>query len=89
MALHHLVLGSLVHGPVFGHGESVLQISLLHAVFLLVESRACCVAWRHFEDRRERVEHLVAERTARLRRQHDDLTRLARARAPGPGRPAA
>ncbi|PWW22286.1 PAS domain S-box-containing protein/diguanylate cyclase (GGDEF)-like protein [Geodermatophilus normandii] len=77
VALHHFVLGSLLHGSVFVHGQSVAQMALLHAVFILVESWACFVAWRHFEDRRELVERLVSDRTAQLREQRDELLRLA------------
>ncbi|GAB3306580.1 hypothetical protein GCM10027451_14030 [Geodermatophilus aquaeductus] len=77
VALHHAVLGSLVHGSVFMHGQSVAQMALLHAVLILLESWACFVAWRHFEDRRELVERLVSERTAELWAQRDELVRLA------------
>ncbi|WP_170121440.1 putative bifunctional diguanylate cyclase/phosphodiesterase [Geodermatophilus tzadiensis] len=77
VVLHHFVVGSLLHGSVFMHGQPVLQMALLHAVLILVESWACFVAWRRFEDRRELVERLVSERTAQLRRQHDALARLA------------
>ncbi len=77
VAVHHTVFGSLHHGSVFEHGQSVALMSALHAVFVLVESWACFVAWRQFEDRRAHVEHLVSERTARLQRQRDDMSRLA------------
>src|SRR5215207_3155349 len=52
VGLHHFAFGSMVHGSVFMHGQSVVQMSLLHAVFILIESWACFVAWRRFEDRR-------------------------------------
>ena len=77
VAVHHFVFGSLLHGSVFMHGQSVLQMALLHAVFILVESWACFVAWRRFEDRREFVEQLASERTTQLRLQREELVRLA------------
>jgi len=77
VAVHHLVLGSLAPGQVFDHDGPVFGMALLHAGFVLVESVACLVAWRLSEDRREQVERLVGERTAVLRRQRDELARLA------------
>ncbi|SFT98950.1 PAS domain S-box-containing protein/diguanylate cyclase (GGDEF) domain-containing protein [Geodermatophilus amargosae] len=77
VALHHFLLGSMLHGSVFPHGHSVLQMSLLHAVFILIEAWACFVAWRRFEDRREFVEQLASDRTAQLHEQRDQLVRLA------------
>ncbi|HEY0127294.1 MAG TPA: EAL domain-containing protein [Blastococcus sp.] len=77
VGLHHFVLGSLAHGSVFMHGQSVTRMAMLHAVFILVESWACFVAWRRFEDRRDFVERLVLERTGQLRAHRDELVRLA------------
>lgn len=77
VAVHHLVLGSLLPHHVFAHGPDALPMALLHAAFVLVESWACLVAWRHFDDRREHVEALVAARTAELSAQRDELARLA------------
>ncbi|MGY1607646.1 putative bifunctional diguanylate cyclase/phosphodiesterase [Geodermatophilus sp. SYSU D00700] len=74
---HHLVLGTLVPHAVFEHDVAPLPMALLHAAFVLVESWACLVAWRRFDDRREVVEALVAERTAELAAQRDELARLA------------
>src|SRR4051812_17613121 len=33
VGVHHFVFGSMVHGSVFMHGQDVLQMALLHAVF--------------------------------------------------------
>ncbi|WP_456948499.1 putative bifunctional diguanylate cyclase/phosphodiesterase [Geodermatophilus sp. SYSU D00698] len=77
VALHHLVLGTLWPHAVFAHSVPALPMAALHAAFVLLESWACLAAWRRFDDRRERVEQLVAERTAELRAQRDELARLA------------
>ncbi|MGY1828914.1 putative bifunctional diguanylate cyclase/phosphodiesterase [Geodermatophilus sp. SYSU D01180] len=77
VAVHHLVVGTLWPHAVFGHSVSALPMAALHAALVLLESWACLVAWRRFDDRRERVEQLVAERTAELRAQRDELARLA------------
>ncbi|NEM07930.1 EAL domain-containing protein [Geodermatophilus normandii] len=77
VAVHHLLLGTLLPHAVFAHGSDALPMALLHAAFVLVESWACLVAWQHFDDRREHVEALVAERTAALSAQRDAMARLA------------
>jgi diguanylate cyclase (GGDEF)-like protein/PAS domain S-box-containing protein len=79
VAVHHFILGSLAPGSVFEPGQPALPMAALHAGFVLVESWACLVAWRLFEDRRELVERLVLERTAELGRQRDALSHLAAA----------
>ena len=68
VAVHHFVIGTLTPHAVFEHADSVLGMAALHAAFVLIESWACLVAWRRFEDRREVVEKLVLERTAELQR---------------------
>jgi diguanylate cyclase (GGDEF)-like protein/PAS domain S-box-containing protein len=77
VAVHHFALGSLAPVYVFENEAPALAMASLHAGFVLLESAACLVAWRLFEDRRELVEHLVLERTAELREQRDALARLA------------
>jgi len=77
VAVHHFALGALVPASVFDHEGSVLGMAALHAVFVLVESLACLVAWRLFEDRRELVERLVVGRTAELSEQRNAATRMA------------
>ncbi|WP_146220515.1 putative bifunctional diguanylate cyclase/phosphodiesterase [Geodermatophilus normandii] len=77
VAVHHLLVGTLLPHHVFAHGPDPLPMALLHAAFVLLESWACLVAWRHFDDRREHVEALVAARTAELSAQRDELARLA------------
>ncbi len=77
VALHHFALGTLLPHAVFQHGAAPLPMASLHAAFVLLESWACLVAWRRFDDRRERIEQLVAERTRELRGQRDELARLA------------
>ncbi len=77
VAVHHFVLGTLLPHAVFEHHIQPLPMAALHAAFVLVESWACMVAWRRFDDRREHVEALVAERTAELSAQRDELARLA------------
>lgn len=79
VAVHHFVLGLVAPGSVFEHDPAPLPMASLHAAFILVESFACLVARRLFEDRRKLVESLVVERTAELRRQRDVLTRQAAA----------
>jgi len=77
VAVHHFVVGSLVPGVVFDHAQPVLGTALVHAGFVLAESLACLTAWRLAEHRREHVERSVAERTAELRQQRNELARLA------------
>ncbi|PRY42149.1 diguanylate cyclase/phosphodiesterase with PAS/PAC sensor(s) [Geodermatophilus tzadiensis] len=77
VAVHHFVLGSLLPHAVYEHHVAPLPMATLHAAFVLLESWACLVAWHRFDDRRERVEQLVAERTAELCAQRDELARLA------------
>ncbi|SFP75019.1 PAS domain S-box-containing protein/diguanylate cyclase (GGDEF) domain-containing protein [Geodermatophilus dictyosporus] len=77
VAVHHFVLGSLLPHAVFQHDVAPLPMASLHAAFVLLESWACLAAWRRFDDRRELVEQLVAERTAELSAQRDELARLA------------
>jgi diguanylate cyclase (GGDEF)-like protein/PAS domain S-box-containing protein len=77
VAAHHFVLGTLLPHAVFEHHVAPLPMAALHAAFVLLESWACLVAWRRFDDRREHVEALVAERTAELSAQRDELARLA------------
>jgi diguanylate cyclase (GGDEF)-like protein/PAS domain S-box-containing protein len=77
VGVHHFLLGTLVPHAVFAHDVAPLPMASLHAAFVLLESWACLVAWRRFDDRRERVEQLVAERTCELRAQRDELARLA------------
>ena len=74
---HHLLLGTLLPHAVFSHDVDPLPMAALHAAFVLVESWACLVAWRRFDDRREQIEQVVAERTGELRAQRDELARLA------------
>ncbi|SDC95642.1 PAS domain S-box-containing protein/diguanylate cyclase (GGDEF) domain-containing protein [Geodermatophilus telluris] len=77
VAAHHFVLGTLLPHAVYAHDVAPLPMATLHAAFVLLESWACLLAWRRFDDRRERVEQLVAERTAELSAQRDELARLA------------
>jgi diguanylate cyclase (GGDEF)-like protein/PAS domain S-box-containing protein len=77
VAVHHLVFGVLFPHAVFEHDVAPLPMAALHAGFVLLESWACLVAWRRFDDRREHVEALVAERTAELSAQRDELASLA------------
>jgi diguanylate cyclase (GGDEF)-like protein/PAS domain S-box-containing protein len=77
VAVHHFVFGTLFPHAVFEHHVAPLPMAALHAGFVLLESWACLVAWRRFDDRREQVESLVAERTAELSAQRDELARLA------------
>jgi diguanylate cyclase (GGDEF)-like protein/PAS domain S-box-containing protein len=77
VAVHHFVLGTLLPHAVFEHHVAPLPMAALHAGFVLLESWACLVAWRRFDDRREHVEALVAERTAELSAQRDELAGLA------------
>ncbi|MGY1713534.1 putative bifunctional diguanylate cyclase/phosphodiesterase [Geodermatophilus sp. SYSU D01106] len=77
VAAHHLLLGTLVPHAVFSHSAAPLPMAALHAGFVLLESWACLAAWRRFDDRREQIEQVVAERTGELRAQRDELARLA------------
>ena len=77
VAAHHFLLGTLLPHGVFEHDVAPLPMASLHAAFVLLESWACLAAWRRFDDRRERVEQLVAERTRELSDQRDELARLA------------
>jgi len=77
VALHHFALGSLLPGSVFGHPGTVLGMATLHAALVLIESLACLVAWRLFEDRRTLVESLAQDRTAELHTEREALARLA------------
>ncbi len=77
VAVHHFVLGTLLPHTVFAHHVDPLPMAALHASFVLLESWACLAAWRRFDDRREHIEQLVAERTCELRAQRDELARLA------------
>ena len=77
VAVHHFVLGTLLPHAVFEHHVAPLPMAALHAGFVLLESWACLVAWRRFDDRREHVEALVAARTAELSAQRDELAGLA------------
>ncbi|MGY1619877.1 putative bifunctional diguanylate cyclase/phosphodiesterase [Geodermatophilus sp. SYSU D00691] len=77
VAVHHFVFGSLFPGSVFADDVTPLGMAAVHAAFVVLESWACVVAWRRFEDRRTRVESLVTSRTAELRAQRDELARLA------------
>ncbi len=77
VAVHHFLLGTLLPHAVFEHHVAPLPMAALHAGFVLLESWACLVAWRRFDDRREHVEALVAERTAELSAQRDELAGLA------------
>jgi diguanylate cyclase (GGDEF)-like protein/PAS domain S-box-containing protein len=72
VALHHFAFGLLAPGSVFLRGATVLPLASLHAGFVLVESVACLLAWRLFEDRRDLVANEVV-------RQHDQLRKLAAA----------
>ena len=78
VAVHHFLLGSLVPFSVFDDDEGVLGMAALHAGFVLIESWACLVAWRRFEDRREFVERLVLERTQQLERTEAEAVAAAR-----------
>ncbi|MGY1697193.1 putative bifunctional diguanylate cyclase/phosphodiesterase [Geodermatophilus sp. SYSU D00814] len=77
VGVHHFLIGTLVPHAVFEHDVAPLPMACLHAAFVLLESWACLVAWRRFDDRREIVEALVAERTAELAAQRDELAGLA------------
>ena len=77
VAAHHFLLGTLLPHAVFSHDVDPLPMAGLHAAFVLLESWACLVAWRRFDDRREQIEQVVAERTGELRAQRDELARLA------------
>ncbi|MGY1650847.1 putative bifunctional diguanylate cyclase/phosphodiesterase [Geodermatophilus sp. SYSU D01119] len=77
VAAHHLLLGTLAPHAVFSHSAAPLPMAALHAGFVLLESWACLAAWRRFDDRREQIEQVVAERTGELRAQRDELARLA------------
>lgn len=77
VAVHHFALGSVAPGSVFESNEPALGVVTVHATFVLVESWACLIAWRLFEDRRELVEHLVLQRTAQAREQRDAMAHLA------------
>jgi diguanylate cyclase (GGDEF)-like protein/PAS domain S-box-containing protein len=77
VGVHHFVLGTLLPHAVFAHHVDPLPMAALHAAFVLLESWACLAAWRRFDDRRERIEQLVAERTCELKTQRDELARLA------------
>ncbi|MGY1603084.1 putative bifunctional diguanylate cyclase/phosphodiesterase [Geodermatophilus sp. SYSU D00815] len=77
VAVHHFLFGTLFPGSVFAHDVPALGMAAVHAAFVVLESWACVVAWRRFEDRRTRVESLVTSRTAELRAQRDELARLA------------
>ena len=81
VAVHHAVLGVLAPDAVFRDETAPLVMAAVHAGFVLVESFACLVAWRLFENRRLLVESLVVERTQELREQRDVLTRQAAALA--------
>ena len=79
VAVHHFVLGTFARDSVFESDSAPLPMALLHAAFVLLESFASLVAFRLFEDRRELVERLVVERTAKLRRQAQLLSLRAAA----------
>jgi diguanylate cyclase (GGDEF)-like protein len=78
VAVHHFVVGTLSPSSVFEEQDPVLGMAALHAGFVLLESWACLVAWRRFEDRRELVERLVLERTGQLRRTEAEAVAAAR-----------
>lgn len=77
VVVHHFVMGTLMPGTVFDRQGSPLAMATIHAVFVLIESLVLLTAWRVLDDRRERVERLVRERTAELRGQRNLLSRLA------------
>ncbi|MDP9385931.1 MAG: EAL domain-containing protein [Actinomycetota bacterium] len=77
VTVHHFVLGTVLPTSVFDNPGPPLAMAVLHAGFVLVESLVCLTVRRAIDDRRERVERLVEQRTAELRQQRNDLARLA------------
>lgn len=72
VAAHHLVLFLLLPASVFNYQASLWTV-FVHALFVVLESIACCFVARTFFDNVIGLERIVERRTAELARGHEAM----------------